>query len=79
MKFKDTLEYKQYEARQKMNDRKEAQILKIVESISRLDEPQLAVLGDLAAERNLADKIIFVCEVAMREKSLKEKGNEQSL
>lgn len=74
MKFKDTLEYKQYEARQKMNDRKEAQILKIVESISRLDGPQLAVLGDLAAERNLADKIIFVCEVAMREK-----GNEQSL
>ncbi len=76
MKFKDTLEYKQYEARQKpMNDRKQAQILKIVESISRLDGPQLAVLGDLAAERNLADKIIFVCEVSMREKDLQERRN----
>jgi hypothetical protein len=58
-----------------MNDRKQAQLLKIVESISRLDGPQLAVLGDLAAERNLADKIIFVCEVAMREKDLQERRN----
>ena len=74
MKFKDTLEYKQYEARQTLDD-KQVPIVKIVESISRLDGPQLAVLGDLAAERNLADKIIFVCEVAMREKDLLEKSN----
>lgn len=74
MEFKDTLEYKQYKARQTLDD-KQAPIVKIVESISRLDGPQLAVFGDLAAERNLADKIIFVCEVAMREKDLLEKSN----
>lgn len=56
-----------------MNEKKKAQILKLVESISRLDGPQLAIFGDLAAERHLADKISFVCEVAMQEQQLKEK------
>lgn len=56
-----------------MNEKKKLQILKIVESISRLDGPQLAMFGDLAAERHLADRISFACEVAMQEQQLKEK------
>ena len=56
-----------------MNERKTNQVLKIVESISRLDGPQLAVFGDLAAERNLAERISFACNVAEIEKNLKER------
>lgn len=61
-----------------MNERKKLQILKLVESITRLDGPQLAMFGDLAAERNIADKISFVCQVSMQERDLKEMRDESN-
>ncbi len=58
-----------------MNERKKRQLEQLVESLARLDGPQLVKFGELAAERNLADKIGFVCDIAMQEKIEMERGN----
>ena len=46
----------------------------IAEAIARLDGPELAQIGDELLEKNLADKIAFICEVAIQEKLRKKDG-----
>jgi hypothetical protein len=82
MEFKDTLEYKQYGARQKMakvKSKRATGLVKklspeeIVEAICRLDSVDLVRIGDVAQEKAMADKLIRVLEAAIMESSIPRK------